>query len=49
MKLFRILLTAIVVISGLLFTAGCDDKPIDSTIPWTRPAEWENQVPGMGG
>ncbi len=21
----------------------------DSTIPWSRPADWEGKVPGMGG
>jgi hypothetical protein len=29
--------------------AGCSTQtPTDSSIPWSRPANWENQVPGMG-
>ncbi len=28
--------------------AGCVSTPTtDSTIPWNRPADWENQIPGM--
>jgi hypothetical protein len=21
----------------------------ESNVPWSRPAEWENQLPGLGG
>ncbi len=30
-------------------TAGCMSSPKDSSIPWSRPADWEGQIPGMGG
>jgi hypothetical protein len=29
--------------------AGCTTKTSkDTSIPWSRPADWEGQVPGMG-
>jgi len=27
--------------------SGCASDPKDSSIPWARPAEFENQIPGM--
>ncbi len=38
-------LTALAVI-GL---SGCATDPKESSIPWSRPATWENQIPGMTG
>ncbi len=36
-------------ISALLF-AGCETKDkSESPVPWSQPADWEGQVPGMGG
>lgn len=30
--------------------AGCTAPKQDSTIPWSRPADWEGKsIPGMGG
>jgi len=41
---------------GLLLLAlgallgGCSTRtPKDTSIPWSRPADWEGQIPGMGG
>ena len=32
------------------FLGGCTSKTEkDSSIPWSRPADWEGQIPGMGG
>jgi nitrous oxide reductase accessory protein NosL len=32
-----------------LFLAGCQTQaPQASAIPWSQPANWENQIPGMG-
>ena len=28
--------------------AGCMSAPRDTSIPWSRPADWEGQIPGMG-
>ncbi|HWA10287.1 MAG TPA: hypothetical protein VG838_12610 [Opitutaceae bacterium] len=37
----------LLVLSALLF-AGCSATPQGTAIPWSRPASWENQIPGMG-
>jgi len=31
------------------FTAGCMTPQRDTSIPWSRPADWEGQIPGMSG
>jgi len=32
-----------------VLTSGCQRRdPADSSIPWGRPAAWEDRVPGMG-
>ncbi len=49
MKIVRIILAFIVVGTGLLMFSGCKEKsPYDTSIPWSRPANWENQLPGVG-
>jgi nitrous oxide reductase accessory protein NosL len=48
MKLFRLLVASVVVVGSLAF-AGCTTKTDqDTSIPWSRPAGWEGQIPGMG-
>ncbi len=43
-KLSAVLLAA----AGLALT-GCSLNPQkDTSIPWSRPANWEGQIPGMG-
>ena len=42
--LFVLSLTAL----ALFGLAGCGSDQKDSSIPWSRPASWENKVPGMG-
>lgn len=33
---------------GLIATlSGCMSAQKDSSIPWSRPADWEGQIPGM--
>jgi hypothetical protein len=33
-----------------VLATGCATKqPEDSSIPWSRPANWEGGIPGMGG
>jgi hypothetical protein len=48
MKFSRFLLSAL----GLLFmglSLGCTSKTAqDTSMPWSRPASWEGQIPGMG-
>ena len=40
---FALSLTAL----AILGLAGCATDPKESSIPWSRPSSWENQVPGM--
>jgi len=43
-SLLALLLLALGAIAG-----GCSLTPQkDSAIPWSRPADWEGQIPGMG-
>jgi hypothetical protein len=44
----RLILLLVLAGSFLAFT-GCQSTAEDSTVPWSRPAEWEGQLPGMGG
>ncbi len=49
MKIIRILLAFFMVASGIMLFAGCGEKsPYDTSIPWSRPANWEQQLPGVG-
>lgn len=43
----------ILFVLGLSFLAlagltGCGPAKQDSSIPWSRPADWEGRIPGMG-
>jgi hypothetical protein len=33
---------------AFLGLAGCTSPQQDSSIPWSRPADWEGRIPGMG-
>ncbi len=40
---------SLLLLAAAAFVAGCStETPKDSSIPWSRPANWEHQVPGMG-
>ena len=39
---------ALLAACALLALSGCFSNQQDSSIPWSRPAEWENTIPGMG-
>jgi len=43
--LFVFLLLAL----AALGLSGCAPSQQDSSIPWSRPAEWEGRIPGMTG
>jgi hypothetical protein len=45
----QLLLALLAVFATLAVLSGCTAPPRDSSIPWSRPAEWEGRVPGMGG
>lgn len=50
MKLLRVplLLLLLGLVSTLLTGCFTTRKEEDSSMPWSRPAGWEGQVPGMG-
>lgn len=44
----RPLLFLFVIVTGALLS-GCETRTSKNTaIPWSRPAGWEGQIPGMG-
>lgn len=43
------LLALLALASVLAGLTGCTSPQRDSSIPWSRPAEWEGRIPGMGG
>lgn len=49
MKAYVRFLIVLAGIAGSFFFTGCTSQTeADSSIPWSRPANWEGQVPGMG-
>ena len=48
MKKFLCALLALASLSTSLLITGCGADPDESTIPWSRPKDWEGGVPGMG-
>jgi len=47
-KKIRCLLLLVLAATGAALFSGCA-TPQDSAVPWSRPADWEGQLPGMGG
>ena len=45
----KTLLSLLLLALAALGLSGCTDNQQDSSIPWSRPAEWEGRVPGMTG
>lgn len=45
----RLVLATLLAGAGLLLS-GCFNRSADEqSVPWGRPAEWEDNAPGMGG
>ncbi|MBI2812732.1 MAG: hypothetical protein HYX71_00410 [Opitutae bacterium] len=44
-KSLFVLLWSLLALVGL---TGCGPAKQDSSIPWSRPADWEGRIPGMG-
>jgi hypothetical protein len=42
-------LCSLLLFAFALLASGCLSAPRDSSIPWSRPADWEGQIPGMSG
>ena len=48
-RLKKLVLLSLAVAGLSLLVSGCTTKTeADSTIPWSRPANWEGGIPGMG-
>jgi hypothetical protein len=45
---FRLLIALAGIAGAFSFTGCTSATEEDSAIPWSRPANWEGQVPGMG-
>ncbi len=43
----KFLLTLLLVGCGALITGCSTNSPKQSSIPWSQPAAWEGQIPGM--
>lgn len=44
-KILFVFLLSLLTLAGL---TGCGPNQQDSSIPWSRPADWEGKIPGMG-
>lgn len=44
----QFLLALLAALTVLALFTGCSTPKQDSSIPWSRPAEWEGRIPGMG-
>jgi hypothetical protein len=44
-KTLFVVITSALVLLGL---SSCSAPQQDSSIPWSRPADWEGRIPGMG-
>jgi hypothetical protein len=42
------LLISLLAILACAALSGCVPPKQDSSIPWSRPADWEGRIPGMG-
>jgi hypothetical protein len=43
----KLILASVLAVSGMLIS-GCSTRaPNQSSIPWSQPAAWEGQIPGM--
>lgn len=44
----KLLLASLLLACGALATGCSTNSPKQSSIPWSQPAAWEGQIPGMG-
>lgn len=51
MNVLKAALSALLLVALGSLVTGCvsTNQAGGSSIPWSNPASWENQVPGMGG
>lgn len=44
----RLLATLAVASTAMFAFTGCQSSAQDSAVPWSRPASWEGNLPGVG-
>ncbi len=44
----KLISISLLVIGPLLLFSGCETDPNSTPVPWSQPADWEGQVPGLG-
>jgi hypothetical protein len=44
----KLLLGVLLLLLGAVFSGCTSQQSQDGAIPWSRPATWEGQIPGMG-
>ena len=47
-SLKKIILASLLLALGALVGGCSTNSPKQTSIPWSRPAGWEGQIPGMG-
>ena len=47
-SLQKTVLVSALLAMGALFSGCTTNAPKQSSIPWSQPAQWEGQIPGMG-
>lgn len=48
--MIRLTLLLIFLAANLLGLSGCfNSSPDEQSVPWSRPADWEQGAPGFGG
>ncbi len=48
-RFVKILLLLLVSAGGFILGGCTYMEEGESNVPWSRPAEWENRLPGLGG
>ena len=48
-RILKTLLFLLVSMGGFLLGGCTYMEDGESNVPWSRPAEWENRLPGLGG
>jgi hypothetical protein len=46
--LLKPIASCLLLLLGTLLGGCALSSPQDSSIPWSKPADWEGQIPGMG-
>ena len=44
----RLIIAILAVIASFALSSCATKRQDETSIPWSRPADWEGQIPGMG-